>query len=167
MEKLILKDRIVIEIRCQEDIELDNAQLCNIVQFVGHKINLGHKGDAFMDELPNMPKFEVLYEHESKEYGGFRILSDKSLVGQFIYGSEPKPTILDAGEFSVASINRQDLRDFGYDPSKLKDDDMEAIASKMGKAYHEGYCECWGEDLRSAANHYDVPRKEEDDEQAG
>lgn len=104
---------------------------------------------------------EYLWEHECPRYGGFR-MGDKSLICQDYYHSEPKPNILPDGEHVVATINKQDLIDCGYDVSDLSDDDMQSIASRMGKAYHEGYCECWIEDLRSAADHYDVPRLDED-----
>ena len=166
MKDLKLIDRVVVEINSEEE-NWDAQNMAQLLRMIADKLDDGKKGDEFISTNPSNGRHtEILWERECREYGGFRILNDKSLIQQFIYGSEPKPTILDVGEFSVASINRQDLRDFGYDPSKLTDDDMEAIASKMGKAYHEGYCECWGEDLRSAANHYEVPRKEEDDEQA-
>ena len=88
MKEKKLIGRVVVEIRCQENIELDNAQLCNIVQFIGHKINLGHKGESFMDELPHMPEFEVLYEHECPSNGGFKILTDESLIHDFYYSNE-------------------------------------------------------------------------------
>ena len=147
---------MVVEVRGEE---CSLEQVAATLRAVAEMIEQGRKGGEF----PIGNAGDVLWERECQEYGGFR-MGNRSLIHDAYYGGGKAPNVLDEGEFSVASINRQDLIDFGYDPSNLSDDDMQTIASRMGKAYHEGYCECWGEDLRSAADHYDVPCHDDDED---
>lgn len=167
MKELKLTDRIVVEIMAQQGDEFSYQVVAEQLRMIADAIEEGRKGGDWHDEdltqirgIDDVP-CEVLWEHESKDYGGFRIVSGESLIRPCYYGSESKPNLLEAGEFSVTSINRQDLIDLGYDVSRVSDDVMEGIASRMGKAYHEGYCYSWSEDLRCAADYYGVPRKED------
>ena len=63
--------------------------------------------------------------------------------------------------FPISFLKREDLEEKGYDMTKVTDDDMETIASRMDKYYCEGYCDSFGSDLVSAADYIGIPEKED------
>lgn len=90
MKELQLIDRVVVEIKGEDGFNLTPDQLKNMLQFIAYKItNEGQKGGEFTDKYDG-PEFEVLFERECPNYGGFR-MGEKSLICQHYYGSEKKP----------------------------------------------------------------------------
>lgn len=61
------------------------------------------------------------------------------------------------GKFPIETISREDLKNIGYDTSNLTDDDMESIASRIGKWYREGNAIDLFTDLGTVADEYSVP----------
>lgn len=95
MKELQLIDRVVVEIKSEEGAECMASCIANHLRIVAEQIENGMKGDNYVLERPsNGQKMEVLWEHECPNYGGFRILSDKSLICQYYYKSEPSPHVL-------------------------------------------------------------------------
>ena len=159
--KTELIDRIVVEIKAPQGNTLAPEQVANQLRMIADEIDDGMKGNNYTDHMPHEEEhFEVLWEHECTSYG-FRIVSDKSLVCQYYYDSEPKPRIMNNGEFPVTTLTRQDLVDAGYDSKSILDDDIESVASRMKKYYHEGYCVSFSEDLKTAADYLGIREKED------
>lgn len=91
MKKLVLKDRVVVEFLASENEERFTPDfIAGQLRNIADEIQNGRSGDSYCPWSDN----EVLWEHESVGYGGFRILSDKSLISQFIYHSEPRPRLI-------------------------------------------------------------------------
>ena len=92
---------------------------------------------------------EVLWEHESKGYGGFKI-GARSLIRDAYYGAKHT--------FEVCCVEREDLENRDFDTSKLTAEDMERIAAKAGDLILEG-CDYWT-GVVEAARYWNVPTKE-------
>lgn len=91
MKKLVLKDRVVVEFLASENEERFTPDfIAGQLRNIADEIQNGRSGDNYIPWDYN----EVIWEHESVGYGGFRLLSDKSLISQFIYHSEPQPLII-------------------------------------------------------------------------
>lgn len=92
MNEFRLIDRVVVEIKSEDGAECMASCIANHLRIVAEQIESGMKGDNYVLERPsNGQKMEVLWERECPNYGGFRILSDKSLICQYYYKSDPKP----------------------------------------------------------------------------
>lgn len=88
---LQLKDRVVVEFLASENEERFTPDfIAGQLRAIADAIQAGRSGDEYRPWEDN----EVIWEHESVGYGGFRLLSDKSLISQFIYHSEPRPLII-------------------------------------------------------------------------
>lgn len=118
MNELKLVDRIVVEIKSEEGFELSQDQLRNELQFIISKITRGESGGSLIDQFGEKPEFEVLWEHECPEYGGFKIVGDKSLISQYYYHSELAPRIISE---ELNQRIRNYLDSFGDD---LSDEEM-------------------------------------------
>ena len=115
----------MVEINAEEGAECMASCVATHLRIVADQIENGIKGDNYLLERPsNGQKTEVLWEHESKNYGGFRILSDKPLIRQFIYGSEPKP------EKYVIIVHNYDQDNSGSYPMDNK------LFASIEEAYH-------------------------------
>ena len=59
--------------------------------------------------------------------------------------------------FEIASVCRADLEDLGYDTSKITDETMERLASKLG----DDYCDqlFWTSLRVLADNYFNFPKK--------
>ena len=91
METTKLVDRVVVEFKGPQGHTLANEFIANKLREIADAIEDGRSGDDFTEDIG--AEFEVLWEHESVSYGGFR-MGDKSLIGMHYYGSEPKPLII-------------------------------------------------------------------------
>ncbi len=63
--------------------------------------------------------------------------------------------------FEVCCVSREDVKERGYDPSNLSDDDMQSIASKMDDLIREGVDYWYAVD--GACGYWEVPLLEEDE----
>lgn len=157
MKQLQLIDRVVVEIMSQDGTELTASNIANQLRMVADEIEDGIKGNNYTDEdwtgdtTESKVGFEVLWEHECTDYGGFR-MGDDSLIRDAYYGSEKKE------EFPVLTLMREDLEQKGFDTSNLGDEWMEKIASKVGDILLDSD---YLDHLVWAADYYEVPRKEE------
>ena len=112
MSELKLIDRVVVEIRDAVCDDCPNVYVADKLREVANLIESGVKGGDI--SKPGDFDQDVLWEHEMRRYGGYRILSDKSLIGQFYYGSEPKPTI-------VSDVLKHEIRQHLDDVDYLDD----------------------------------------------
>ena len=122
MKDLKLIDRVVVEIRKDSLEELSAFELSMLLRSIADAIELGRKSNCSIHKNG----VEVLWEHECPRYGGFKIVSDKSLISQYYYGSEPKP-------FVVSEEVRKDIEKWREqydinDGSGLTDGDLVDIA---------------------------------------
>jgi len=92
METTKLVDRVVVEFKGPQGHTLANEFIANKLREIADAIEDGRSGDDFTEDIGE--EFEILWEHESVSYGGFRMVSDKPLICQYYYGSEPKPLII-------------------------------------------------------------------------
>lgn len=89
MKELKLIDRVVVEIKSEEDSQSRNTQMAALLQDVSEQILNGMKGNESLHTSPTGIHTEVLWERECTDFG-FR-MGDKSLISMHYYGSEPKP----------------------------------------------------------------------------
>lgn len=100
MEKLKLTDRIVVEIKSDGEHEqkTNPEYIAEQLFMIASAIKDGIKGDCENDEYTGddgqQHTTEVLWEYECPEYGGFKIVSNKSLISQYYYQSELTPRII-------------------------------------------------------------------------
>lgn len=159
MKELQLIDRVVVEIKDADVEDCTNEYVASVLRSVANEIENGMKGNNYVPDTG----CEVLWEHECQQYGGFKILSNKSLISQYYYGSEPKPNIIDDGQHIIASVCMQDLEDYGVDVTDITEDDVESVATRMGRFYFDGCADTFGGDLREAAKYEGLKLKEEDE----
>lgn len=90
MEQTKLIDRVVVEIMAQDGTELTARNIANQLRMIADEIEVGIKGNNYTDEdwtgdtTESKVGFEVLWEHECADYGGFR-MGDDSLVHKAYY----------------------------------------------------------------------------------
>lgn len=89
MKELQLIDRVVVEIKSEEDSQSRNTQMAALLQDVSEQILNGMKGNESLHTSPTGIHTEVLWERECTDFG-FR-MGDKSLISMHYYNSEPKP----------------------------------------------------------------------------
>ena len=58
--------------------------------------------------------------------------------------------------YSSIRLHKDDIREIGFDPDKLDDDDMERIAEKIGEACMD----TWWNALEYMCEEYELPRNE-------
>lgn len=93
METTKLLDRVVVEFKGPQGHTLANEFIANKLREIADAIEDGRSGDDFTEDIG--AEFEILWEHESVSYGGFRMVSDKPLICQYYYHSEAQPIIID------------------------------------------------------------------------
>ena len=156
MEQTKLIDRIVVEIMAKDGTELTASNIATQLRMVADEIEEGTKGNNYTDtdwtneSRESKVEFEVLWEHESSDCGGFR-MGNRSLVRDTYYGAKEF--------FEVCSVSKEDIEKQGFDASKLTNEDMERIASKMNDLICEG-CDYWNA-VDGVCEYWKVPRKEE------
>lgn len=148
MKELRLIERVVLEIKDAEVEEATPNYVAGVLRRVADMIEAGKKGDAYMPDLG----VEVLWEHESKMYGGFP-MGNRSLISDAYYGAKQY--------YEVCSLSKEDIEQQGFDASKLTAEDMQRIASKQGDLICD-CCDYWTA-LDGACEYWDVPRKNDDD----
>lgn len=117
MKELKLIDRIVVEIMGEQKCRPEF--IAGQLHMIADAIEEGYKGNTGTDEdLYTCEQFEVLWEHECPEYGGFKIVGDKSLISQYYYHSELAPRIISE---ELSQRIRDYLDSFGDD---LSDEEM-------------------------------------------
>ena len=90
MEQTKLIDRVVVEIMAQDGTELTARNIANQLRMIADEIEDCIKGNNYTDEdwtgdtTESKVGFEVLWEHECADYGGFR-MGDDSLVHKAYY----------------------------------------------------------------------------------
>lgn len=161
MKELKLIDRVVVEIRGEEGEKCSPFDIAQELRKIADRIDDCIKGDNELRTNPNNGHHtELLWERECTAYG-FR-MGDKSLIGMHYYGSEPKPRIIKDDEFVVCYLTKSDIEQQHFDPSGIDDDTMESIASRMNEYLCEGVG--YWDALDAACEFYDIPRKEDEDE---
>ena len=155
MKELKLIDRVVVEIFAEQGNEFSYQLIAEQLHMIADAIEEGRKGGNWHDEdltqlhgVDGVP-MEVLWEHESKGYGGFKI-GARSLIRDAYYGAKHT--------FEVCCVEREDLENRDFDTSKLTAEDMERIAAKAGDLILEG-CDYWT-GVVEAARYWNVPTKE-------
>ena len=103
---------------------------------------------------------DTLHEYDYKDEDSFK-LENGFTCDYCVYCVITEHTIEGITEFPIAVLMREDLEDYGYDISKISDDDIEMVASRMGKYYSEGYADTFKSDLEIAACYYELPEKED------
>lgn len=162
MKPLQLIDRVVVEITSKDGIYESLVDVANELRHIAEQIENGMKGETYLRTNPNNEQHtEILWEHESKDYGGFRIVSDRPLIRQFIYCSEHKPRIIPDGHFPMCYITREDFDMAGFDTKSILDDDIERVASLMNEDYRKGWSISFDDDLAAAANNIGLKEKED------
>ena len=144
MKELQLIDRVVVEVHSEE---CTLEQMAAALRAVAEMIEQGRKGGEF----PIGNKGDLLWEHESKDNGGFR-MGNRSLIRDAYYGAKEY--------FEVCSVSKEDIESEGFDASHLTTEDMERIASKAGSLICDG-CDYWPA-ITEACRYWDVPEREED-----
>lgn len=81
-----LIDRVVVEINDADVEDCTNEYVASVLRSIADEIENCKKGGHYSPD----EGCEVLWEHEAPCYGGFKIVSDKSLISQYYYHSEPK-----------------------------------------------------------------------------
>lgn len=161
MKELKLIDRVVVEIRGEEGEKCSPFDIAQELRKIADRIDDCIKGDNELRTNPNNGHHtELLWERECTAYG-FR-MGDKSLIGMHYYSSEPKPRIIKDDEFVVCYLTKSDIEQQHFDPSGIDDDTMESIASRMNEYLCEGVG--YWDALDAACEFYDIPRKEDEDE---
>lgn len=90
MEQTKLIDRVVVEIMSHDGTELTARNIANQLRMVADEIEEGTKGASYTDSdwtgdtTESKVNFEVLWEHECTDYGGFR-MGDDSLIHKAYY----------------------------------------------------------------------------------
>lgn len=90
MEQTKLIDRVVVEIMAEDGTELTASNIATQLRMVADEIEEGTKGNNYTDtdwtneSRESKVEFEVLWEHECTNYGGFR-MGDDSLVHKAYY----------------------------------------------------------------------------------
>lgn len=162
MKELQLIDRVVVEIKSEDTQKVSNEWIARQLEMVAQRIRDCYKGGTSDWEGNDIPEnTELLWEHECPNYGGFR-MGDKSLISMHYYGSEKKPRIIKDDEFVVCYLTKSDIEQQHFDPSGIDDDTMESIASRMNEYLCEGVG--YWDALDAACEFYDIPRKEDEDE---
>ena len=94
-------------------------------EIIAAKIKEGYRGGAFKwGDEPDCPaNTEVLWEHECPEYGGFKIVGNKSLISQYYYHSELAPRI-------ISEELAGDIRKFNMDYEENEQEVGEDIETK-------------------------------------
>lgn len=98
MEQTKLIDRIVVEIIAQDGTELTASNIANQLRMVADEIEEGTKGASYTDSdwtgdtTESKVNFEVLWEHECADYGGFR-MGDDSIVHKAYYETCDDPRL--------------------------------------------------------------------------
>ncbi len=161
MKQLQLIDRVVVEIRGEEGEKCSPLDIAKELRKIADRIDDCIKGDNELRTNPNNGHHtELLWERECTAYG-FR-MGDKSLIGMHYYGSEKKPRIIKDDEFVVCYLTKSDIEQRHFDPSGIDDDTMESIASRMNEYLCDGVG--YWDALDAACEFYDIPRKEDEDE---
>lgn len=144
MKQLQLTDRVVVEVHAEE---CTLEQMAAALRAVAEMIEQCRKGGEF----PIGNKGNLLWEHESKDNGGFRI-GNRSLIRDAYYGAKEF--------FEVCSVSKDDIEQAGFDSRKLSEEDMQRIASKQGDLITD-CCDYWTA-LEGACEYWEVPRKDDD-----
>lgn len=85
MKELKLTDRIVLEFISPEGKEMSPFGIARELKSIAYKIEfLAHRGGQ--DRIDN--DIEMLWEHECPSNGGFKILTDESLIHDFYYSND-------------------------------------------------------------------------------
>lgn len=151
MKELKLIDRVVVEIKGN-----DNASVWNVAEQLRHIADLiedGAIGGENSGCILTEAEYELLWQREHKENGGFR-MGNRSLICDAYYGAKQT--------FEVCCVEREDLENRDFDTSELTNEDMQRIAGKAGDFILEG-CDYWT-GVVEAARYYGVPTKEEEDD---
>jgi len=153
MKVLELKDRIVLEVFGKE--ECTPSYVAELLRQVADQIELdGRKGGSYDDEYIGEPDkaepYNILWERENREFGGFR-MGERSLISDAYYGTKEF--------FEVCSLSKEDIEQQGFDAGGLDADDMQRIASKQGDLIAD-CCDYWNA-LTAACEYWNVPRKED------
>ena len=152
MKQLQLIDRVVVEIKSEEGEKCSPFDIAQELRKIADRIDDCIKGDNELRTNPNNGLHtEVLWERECIDFG-FR-MGNKSLISDAYYGAKEF--------FEVCSVSKEDIEEQGFDASKLTNEDMERIASKMNDLICEG-CDYWNA-VDGACEYWEVPRKENDD----
>ena len=150
MKELKLIDRVVVEVMDAVCDDCPNSYVAAKLREVADLIESCVKGGD-LAKIENFDQ-EVLWEHEMKRYGGFK-MGTQSLIRDAYYGAKEF--------FEVCSLSKEDIEAEGFDASELDDDDMARIADKMGDLIHDvEYCYA----LRGACEYWNVPRKDDIDD---
>ena len=89
MKTTKLTDRIVVEIKGEQAGTYPPHFVAEQLRAIADAIETGTKGNNYTD-----CSHEILWEYECPEYGGFKIVSNKSLISQYYYHSELAPRII-------------------------------------------------------------------------
>ena len=152
MKALELQDRIVLEVFGKE--ECTPSYVAELLRQVADQIEFdGRKGGSYDDEYIGEPDkaepYNILWERENREFGGFR-MGNRSLISDAYYCTKEF--------FDVCTLSREDIEQQGFDASKLDADDMQRIANKQGDLIND-CCDYWTA-LTAACEYWNVPRKE-------
>lgn len=150
MKELKLIDRVVVEIKSEENSQSRNTQMAALLQDVSEQILNGMKGNESLHTSPIGIHTEVLWERECTDFG-FR-MGNRSLICDAYYGAKEF--------FEVCSVSKDDIEQAGFDASKLSEGDMQRIASKQGDLITD-CCDYWTA-LEGACEYWEVPRKDDD-----
>lgn len=93
MKTLHLTDRIVVEIK-GKNAGFDGEFIAQMLEKVANKIREGLSGTEMVGAANCKDYYELYWQHECPEYGGFKIVSNKSLISQYYYHSELAPRII-------------------------------------------------------------------------
>lgn len=94
-----LTDRIVVEFNGSKPAS--EIEIAEALKYIAQKIYDGYSGSIEHTD------HEVLWQFECEQYGGFRIVSDKSLIRQYYYHKEPAPRIISEELFdSIKEFNK-------------------------------------------------------------
>lgn len=144
MNELKLIDRVVVEIKSEG--EPCPTDIANQLRLIALEIEEGCSGRS----RSYKNGCECLWQHETPEYGGFR-MGNRSLICDAYYGAKEY--------YVVCSLSKDDIEQAGFDSSKLSEEDMQRIASKQGDLITD-CCDYWTA-LEGACEYWEIPRKEE------
>lgn len=154
MGKVKLQDRIVLEVFGKE--ECTPAYVAELLRQIADQIEFDcRKGGSYDDEYIGEPDraepYDILWERECPNYGGFRI-GNRSLIRDAYYGAKEF--------FEVCALSKEDIEQAGFDAGKLSEEDMQRIASKQGDLILD-CCDYWTA-LEGACEYWEIPRKDEE-----
>ena len=118
MKELKLTDRIVVEIKGEQTGTYPPHFVAEQLRAIADAIETGTKGNNHTD-----CSHEILWEYECPEYGGFKIVSNKSLISQYYYHSELAPRI-------ISEELADDIRKFNKDYEENEQEVGEDIETK-------------------------------------